>query len=74
MYIMKIMWRDFKKFPSSRFRDIQKRAKSPNFEWSCSYTGGKKTGLSFQDRKNENTPNFPAPKYDIKQHFDATSE
>ena len=25
----------FKKIRSSRFRDIQKTAKSPNFEWSC---------------------------------------
>ena len=23
-------------------RDIQKSAKSPNFEWSCTYTGGEK--------------------------------
>ena len=44
IYIMKIMWRDFKKIRSSRFRDIQKSAKSPNFEWSCTYTGGEKTG------------------------------
>ena len=37
IYITKIMWRDFKKIRSSRFRelDIQKTAKSPNFEWSC---------------------------------------
>ena len=39
----------------SRFRDIQKSAKSPNFEWSCTYTVGEKTGW-FQDRMNENTP------------------
>ena len=26
----------------------------------------------FQDRKNENTPNFPSIEYDIKQHSDAT--
>ena len=43
-YIMKIMWRDFKKICSSRFRDIQESAKSPNSEWSCTYTGGEKTG------------------------------
>ena len=35
IYIMKIMWRDFNKIRSIRFRDIQKSAKSPNFEWSC---------------------------------------
>ena len=44
IYIMKIMWRDFKKIPSSRFGDIQKSAKSPNCEWSCTYRGGEKTG------------------------------
>ena len=44
LYIMKIMWRDFKKIRSRRFRDIQKSAKGPNFEWSCTYTGGEKTG------------------------------
>ena len=44
IYIMKIMWRDLKKICSSRLRDAQKSAKSPNFEWSCTYTGGEKTG------------------------------
>ena len=32
IYIIKIMWRGFKKIHSSRFRDIQKSAKSPDFE------------------------------------------
>ena len=50
IYIMNIMWRDFKKIRSSRFRDVQKSDKSPNFEWSCTY----------KDRKNENTPKFPS--------------
>ena len=53
IYIMKIIWRDLRKIRSSRFRDIQKSPKSPNFEWGCTYTG------SFQDRKNENAPKFP---------------
>ena len=44
IYIMKIMWRGFKKIRSSRFRDIQKSAKRPNFERSCTQTGGEKTG------------------------------
>ena len=44
IYIMKIMWRDFRKICSSCFRDIQKSAKSPNFEWICTHTGGEKTG------------------------------
>ena len=42
--IMIIMWTDFKKIRSSRFGDIQESAKSPNSEWSCTYTGGEKTG------------------------------
>ena len=42
IYIMRSMWRDFEKNCSSRLRDIQKSAK--NFEWSCTYAGGKKTG------------------------------
>ena len=41
---MKIMKRFEKKFVSSRFRDIQKTAKSPNFESSYTLTGGEKTG------------------------------
>ena len=42
--IIYIMWRDVqKKILSSRFRDIQKSAKSLNFEWSCTYTSGEKT-------------------------------
>ena len=32
MYIMKIMCRGYKKNRLSRFRDMQKSAKSPNFE------------------------------------------
>ena len=44
MFIMNIMWRDFKQIRSSCFRDIQKSARSPHFEWSCTYTGGEKTG------------------------------
>ena len=33
MYIMKIKWRDFeKKIRSSRFREVQESAKSPNSE------------------------------------------
>ena len=44
IYIMKTKWKDFKKIRWSRFRDIQKSAKRPKFEWSCTYTGGEKTG------------------------------
>ena len=44
IYIMKILWRDFQNIRLSRFVDIQESAKSPNSEWSCTYTGGEKTG------------------------------
>ena len=44
IYIMTIMWRDFKKIRSSLFVDIQESAKSPDSEWSYTYTGGEKTG------------------------------
>ena len=36
--------RDLGKIRWSHFRDIQKSAKSPNFERSCTQTGGEKTG------------------------------
>ena len=41
-----IMWRDFKKYSFESFQRYTKTLKSPNFdsEWSCTYTGGKKTG------------------------------
>ena len=42
--IMKIPWRDFEKISSSRFGDVQESAKSPTPEWSCTCTGGEKTG------------------------------
>ena len=38
------MWRDFKKNCSSHFGDIQESPKSPNSEWSYTYTGGEKAG------------------------------
>ena len=61
IYIMKIMWRDFKKIRSSRFRDIQKSAKSPNLEQVALRQVVRKR-VSFRDRKNENTPKFPTIK------------
>ena len=69
IYIMKIMWRDFQKIRVSRFRDIQKSAKRPHFEWSCTYTGGEKTIARTKIHQN-----FLASKYDIKQHSDATQK
>ena len=72
IYIMKIMWRDFKKIRSSRFGDIQESAKSPNSEWRCTYTGGEKTGLDFKIARTKVHQNFLASKYHKKHHSDAT--
>ena len=59
---MKIMYRDLKKKNrSSRFRDIQKSAKSPNLEQVALRQVVRKR-VSFRDRKNENTPKFPTIK------------
>ena len=55
---MKIMRRDFNKINSSRFRDIQKSAKSANFQGSCTYCGGE------QGRSQDfsvGTHSFPSP-------------
>ena len=52
---MKIMWRDFKKIRSSPFRDMQKSAKTPNFEWSCIPTGGEKTGWFSRSQERKYT-------------------
>ena len=51
------MWRDLKKGGSS----IQKSAKSPNFEWSYTYTGGEKTGW-FSRSKERKYSKFPSIK------------
>ena len=58
IYIMKIMWRDFKKIRSSRFRDIQKKLKVQILNEVALRQVVRKR-VSFQDRKNENTPKFP---------------
>ena len=59
---MKIMYRDLKqKNRSSRFRDIQKSAKSPNLEQVALRQVVRKR-VCFRDRKNENTPKFPTIK------------
>ena len=55
IYIMKIMWSDFKNILSSHFRDIQKSAKSPDFEWSCTYTDGEKTGYFSRSQERKYT-------------------
>ena len=70
IYIMKIMWRDFKKIRSSRFGDIQESSKSPNSEWSCTYSGGE--NLDFKIAWTKVHQNFLASKYDTKNHSNAT--
>ena len=56
---MKIMGFDFKKFRSSSFRDIQKSAKSQDLN-KVALRQVLRKQVVFQDRKNENTPNFPS--------------
>ena len=59
--IMKIMWRDFEKIRSSRFGDMQKSTESLNLKEVALRQVVRKR-VSFQDRKNENTPKFPSIK------------
>ena len=61
IYIMKIMRRDFKKIRSSRFRDMQKKLKVQILNEVALRQEVRKR-VSFQDRKNENTPKFPSNK------------
>ena len=61
IYIMKIIWKDFKKIRSSRFRDIQKALKVQILNELALIQVVRKR-VSFQDRKNENTPKFPRMK------------
>ena len=62
IYIMEIMWSSVKRNPSSRFRDIQKRAKSKNLEFKVALRRVMRKQVSFEDRKKENTPKFPSIK------------
>ena len=61
IYIMTIIWRDFKKIRSSRFRDIQKKLKVQILNEVALRQVVRKRA-SFQGRKNENTPKFPSIK------------
>ena len=51
IYIMKIMWRDFKKIRSSRFREVQILSE-------VALVQVVRKRVSFQDFENENTPKF----------------
>ena len=61
VYIMKIMWRDFKKIRSSRFRNKQKALKVQVLNEVALIQVVRKR-VCFQDRENENTPKFPSIK------------
>ena len=53
-----IKWRDFKEIRSSRFRDLLKSTKVQILNENTVIQVVRKQ-VSFQDRKNENTPKFP---------------
>ena len=67
IFIMNIMWRDFKQIRSSCFRDIQALKGHILNEVALIQVVRKR--LSFQDRKNENTPKFPSIKLWYKAAF-----
>ena len=64
------MWRDFKKIRSSRFRDIKKALKVQILNEIALRQVVRKR-VSFEDRKNENTPKFSSTEI-RQQHSDAT--
>ena len=73
IYNMKIMWRDFKRIRSSRFRNIQKSAKSSNLnEVALIQVGRWENGLVFKIARTKTHQNFLTSKYDVQQHSDAT--
>ena len=72
IYIMKIMWRDFKKIRSSCFRDIQKSAKNSKNWMKLHLDRWWENGLVFKIARKKIHQNFLASKYDIRLHSDAT--
>ena len=72
IYIMKIMWRDFKKNSFETFQRYSKIALKVQILNEIALRQVVRKRFSFQECKNENTPKFLALKYDIKQHSDAT--
>ena len=59
IYIMKIMWRDFKKFVRVVL-EIYKKALKVQILNEVALRQVVRKRVSFQDRKNENTPKFPS--------------
>ena len=58
IYIMKIMWRDFKKIRSSRFRDIRQKSAKDQILNEVALIKVVRERVSFQVRKKKNTPIF----------------
>ena len=58
VYIMKIMWRDFKKFVRVVL-EIYKKALKVHIMNKVAPVQVVRKRVSFQDRKNESTPKFP---------------
>ena len=58
VYIMKIMWRDFKKFVLVVL-EIYKKALKVHIMNEVAPVQVVRKRVSFQDRKNESTPKFP---------------
>ena len=71
IYIMKIMRRDIKKFVRV-VSEIYKKVLKVQILNEVVLIQVVRKRVSFQDRKNKNTPKFLASKYDIKQHSDST--
>ena len=59
IYIMKIMWRDFKKFVRV-VSEIYKIALKVQILNEVARRQVVRKRVSFEDRKNENTPKFPS--------------
>ena len=58
IYIMKIMWRDFKRFIRV-VSEIYKKALKVQISNEVALIQVVRRRVSFQDPKNENTPKFP---------------
>ena len=69
---MKIMREDFKKKIVRVVSEIYKKARKVQILNEVALRQVVRKRLSFQDRTNKIHQNFPASKYYIKQHSDAT--
>ena len=69
IYIMKIMWRDFKKLRLSRFRDKQKKPQKVQILNEVALIEVVRKRVTFQDRKNQNTQKFSSIKIWYQRAF-----